>query len=106
MIHIPYRNHGEVYAVKTASTANGVTTTLLDQKGYDPRGRLIREWHSINGGIPVLVSNTTYDEIERMSQNALGNGVVTTAFTYDIQDRLRKINDPVNLGTKPVALEL
>ena len=106
MIHIPYRNLGEVYAVKTASTANGVTTTLLDQKGYDPRGRLIREWHSINGGTPVLVRNTTYDEIERMSQNALGNGVVASAFTYDIQDRLRKINYPANLGTKPFALEL
>ena len=70
--------------MKTASTANGVITTLLDQKGYDPRGRLIKEWHTINGGTPVLVSS----------------------ITYDIQNRLRKINDPANLGTKPFALEL
>jgi len=103
MFHLIYRNQGEVYAVKTA---NSVTTTLLDQKGYDPRGRLIREWHSINGGTPVLVSSITYDEIERMNSNALGNSLVTTAFTYDIQNRLRKINDPANLGTKPFALEL
>lgn len=106
MIHIPYRNLGEVYAVKTASTANGVTTTLLDQKGYDPRGRLVHEWHSINGGTPVLVSSLTYDETGRMVQNALGNSLVTNTFTYDIQNRLRKINDPANLGTKPFALEL
>ena len=101
-----YRNQGEIYAVKTASTANGVTTTLLDQKGYDPRGRLVREWHSINGGTPVLISAAGYDEMERMSSNALGNSIVTTAFTYDIQNRLRKINDPANLGTKPFAMEL
>jgi len=101
-----YRNQGEVYAVKTASTANGVTTTLLNQKGYDPRGRLIREWHTINGGTPVLVSSITYDEIERMSSNALGNNIVSVAYSYDIQNRLRKINDPANLGTKPFALEL
>ncbi len=90
--------------MKTASTANGVTTTLLDQKGYDPRGRLIREWHSINGGTPVLVSNTTYDEIERMSQNALGNDILTTAFTYDIQDRLSKINYKTHIISAPQLL--
>lgn len=101
-----YRNQREVYAIKTASTANGVTTTLLDQKGYDPRGRLVHEWHSINGGTPVLVSSLTYDETGRMVQNALGNSLVTNTFTYDIQNRLRKINDPSNLGTKPFALEL
>jgi len=106
MIHFTHRNQGEVYAVKTASTANGVTTTLLDQKGYEPRGRLIREWHSINGGTPVLISAASYDEMERMSSNALGNSIVTTAFSYDIQNRLRKINDPANLGTKPFAMEL
>jgi len=99
-------NQGEVYAVKTTSTANGVTTTLLDQKGYDPRGRLIREWHTINGGTPVLISSAGYDEMDRMNSNALGNSIVTTAFTYDIQNRLRKINDPANLGTKPFAMEL
>jgi len=101
-----YRNQGEVYAVKTAGTANGVTTTFLDQRGYDPRGRLVREWHTINGGTPVLVSSITYDEIERMSSNALGNSIVSMAYTYDIQNRLRKINDPANLGTKPFAMEL
>jgi len=101
-----YRNQGEVYAAKTTSTANGVTTTLLDQKGYDPRGRLIREWNTINGGTPVLISSTGYDELDRISSNALGNNIVSMAYTYDIQNRLRKINDPANLGTKPFALEL
>ena len=28
------------------------------------------------------------------------------AYFYDIQNRLRKINDPANLGTKPFAMEL
>ena len=91
---------------ETANTANGVTITILDKKGYDPRGRLTMEWHSVNGGTPVLISSAGYDEMERMSSNAIGNSIVSMAYTYDIQNRLRKINDPANLGTKPFALEL
>ena len=36
----------------------------------------------------------------------MGNNTVSTAFTYDIQNRLRMINNPSSLGTKPFAMEL
>ena len=37
----------------------------------------------------------------------MGNNIVSTAFTYDIQNRLRMINNPSLLGsTKPFAMEL
>ena len=37
----------------------------------------------------------------------MGNNTVSTAFTYDIQNRLRMINNPSLLGsTKPFAMEL
>lgn len=46
-----------------------------------------------------LTSSAGYDEMERMSSNAMGNNIVSMAYTYDIQNRLRKINDPANLYT-------
>jgi len=54
----------------------------------------------------VLTSSASYDEMGRISSNALGNNIVSVAYSHDIQNRLRKINDPANLGTKPFALEL
>lgn len=36
----------------------------------------------------------------------MGNSIVSTALTYDIQNRLRMINNPSLLGTKPFAMEL
>ena len=36
----------------------------------------------------------------------MGNNIVSTGFTYDIQNRLRMINNPSSLGTKPFAMEL
>jgi hypothetical protein len=105
-VSFAYRHQGEIYATKRTSTASGVTTTLLEQRKYDPQGRLSKVWNTLNGTTTVTEIAQTYDELERLTSTAMGNNIVSTAFTYDIQNRLRMINNPSSLGTKPFAMEL
>ena len=83
-----------------------IASNLLNQRKYDSQGRLSKVWNTLNGTTTVTEIAQTYDELERLTSTAMGNNIVSTGFTYDIQNRLRMINNPSSLGTKPFAMEL
>ena len=87
--------------------ASDVEKTIIQTYEYDSQNRLKKQYHQI-GGQPTaeLLSENTYNELSQVSSKAVGGGLQTINYTYNIRGSLIKVNDPANLGTNLFGYEL
>ena len=93
--------HGQ-YLSSTSSIIEGERFT------YDQAGRLLKTYHCIENASTgeVELSSNTYNDIGQLKTKSIGNGVQTLDYKYNIRGWLKRINDPVNIGTDLFAEEL
>ncbi len=101
-----YRHRGELSAQKSISSTAAEQITLLEQRQYDHRGRLTKQWSTIDDSTAVQQKTVTYDQTGRPASLSMGGGCVLTEYTHDMQGRLTKINNPDNPAGAPFCMEL
>ena len=59
---------------------------------YDHAGRLLTVTHSVDGNAPVTLKNNSYDELGRLSADAVnGNGNLRTTYTYNVRSWQKEV---------------
>jgi len=77
---------------KTHNT-NGALTTELYTYTYDKGQRLLNTTICINGGMNLLLSANSYDELCRLDSKTIGNARTTINYTYNIRNWVTGITD-------------
>jgi hypothetical protein len=100
-----YNYAGEVLETKQKHTSLYDTTFMIYFYEYDEVGRLLKLSLSLNqdGSNPTIINNLNYNELGQVYKKDIHKKNVTeylqsVDFTYDIQGKITKINDPDNLG--------
>ncbi|MGV4413592.1 DUF6443 domain-containing protein [Chryseobacterium sp. T1] len=89
---------------RTAGTTEEVK--IEERFVYDNQNRLKEHYHQVNGRAEELLTKKTYNRIGQLEGKSIGNGLESTAYTYNIRGWMTGINDPDNLGNNLFAYKL
>lgn len=67
---------------------------------YDSQNRLLKHYHTVDNGAPVLLTDNTYTPLSQISNKKVGNALQSIDYSYNIKGWLTQINDPKNLGSQ------
>jgi len=78
---------------------------------YDTQSRLLTHTHQVDNNPVEYLAQNTYNELSQLSGKkvggtALGSGLQTVDYKYNIRGWMTQINDPANLGGKLFGYEI
>lgn len=95
LVDLSYYQSGSL--LRDFRTSFGDSHTVTRTFEYDPAGRLVRTWHSLDDGAPVLLSEDHYDELGQLITKKLHstdetNFAQDVDYRYNIRGWLTRIN--------------
>ncbi|WBV60642.1 DUF6443 domain-containing protein [Chryseobacterium camelliae] len=85
----------KAYHKRLSSDTEKVITRNFE---YDAQNRLKKQWHTVDGGLPELLAENSYNELSQLSNKTVGNNLQSIDYTYNIRGALTKVNDPSATG--------
>ncbi|MCD7972133.1 MAG: DUF6443 domain-containing protein [Candidatus Azobacteroides sp.] len=61
---------------------------------YDHAGRLIKTWHQMDSQAEVLLAEQSYDQVGRLGEKKLHDGIEAIAYSYNTRGWLTRIESP------------
>ncbi|MFZ6012030.1 MAG: DUF6443 domain-containing protein, partial [Bacteroidota bacterium] len=91
-------NNGGATFIGGIASFSSTQTTILRELEYDHAGRLLKTWHTYNGGQRVLLTSNEYNELGQLVDKKLHstNGAdfkQSLDYEYNIRGWLTKMND-------------
>lgn len=94
-----YNFPGWVLENKRIHTSSAGSVTIVEEFEYDHAGRLLKNYHTINGGTRVLMASNAYNELGQLVEtntHSTDQGTTflqSTDFRYNIRGSLTHINN-------------
>ncbi|WBV61114.1 RHS repeat-associated core domain-containing protein [Chryseobacterium camelliae] len=85
----------KTYHKRLSSDTEKVITQNFE---YDAQNRLKKQWHTVDGNLPELLAENSYNELSRLANKTVGNNLQSIDYTYNIRGALTKVNDPSATG--------
>jgi RHS repeat-associated protein len=106
-----YYFDGKVDRTKSVHSSSSATTTIQQRMEYDHAGRVLAEYHTVDGQPEKKITEHAYNELGQLLTKKLGNTsgstfLQTLNYSYHLRGWLSSVNLPENMGSDLFAYRL